>query len=641
MKNMTDNHILNILHQVYSNSLEDDLTKQYEPIPSLKVSLRRHQHAVIETMCTRENEFLNGKTFNNSKVYCNYGILGDSVGVGKTCMVLGHIGLIKANRSVIDFPNFNTDSNRHMYSLESNSLYDISNVGCLVVVPHTLFRQWADEITSKTTLKAAFMKTRRNVYCDSFKSDVMKADVVLVSNTLFKELYGRSYELNLFWNRVYIDEADTIEVKSSILKNSLPTNFTWLISASFTNLLFSCTHNLYLTTAIYDSFKLAHTVHGDMDTFMESTKHVTSIHTYFILSLYVRSSIYLHSILNCDHLLRGHNVIRCSKNFINQSISLPQLFTRTIMCKPSISHQIVYDVLSSSVKQLLNAGDIKSALEELGVKTENNQSLIDAVNENKQKELVRLEKTYEFKQTLEYSSPQIKEQSLKLLQEKIEHVKEQMKSMSERIENYKEDVCPICYDESSDPLLTPCCTRIFCAMCILQSLIRNPTCPMCRANMNFSQLKKLTLENVVVENVEPQTQPQPQAEEPQPKKKIDTLFEIIEKNPNGKFLVFSCYDNSFIEIINTCILKGIVAKELKGSKDIIASTLNKFRDGDINILLMNTIQMGAGLNITEASHVILLHAMTHEEEKQILGRAYRVGRTNELYFTKLLYPDEI
>ena len=55
---------------------------------------------------------------------------------------------------------------------------------------------------------------------------------------------------------------------------------------------------------------------------------------------------------------------------------------------------------------------------------------------------------------------------------------------------------------------------------------------------------------------------------------------------------------------------------------------------------MNTLQMGAGLNITEATHVILLHAMNHEEEKQILGRAYRVGRTNELHFIKLLYPDE-
>ena len=73
---------------------------------------------------------------------------------------------------------------------------------------------------------------------------------------------------------------------------------------------------------------------------------------------------------------------------------------------------------------------------------------------------------------------------------------------------------------------------------------------------------------------------------------------------------------------------------------MIPSILDQFKKGSINILLMNTLQMGAGLNITEASHVILLHAMNHEEEKQILGRAYRIGRKNELHFIKLLYPNE-
>jgi SNF2 family DNA or RNA helicase len=171
-------------------------------------------------------------------------------------------------------------------------------------------------------------------------------------------------------------------------------------------------------------------------------------------------------------------------------------------------------------------------------------------------------------------------------------------------------------------------------MCILQSLARNTSCPLCRTLVNPSSLKKITTENIVVanrSNIE---------EKNQPKKKIDSFFDILEKNPKGKFLVFSRYDNSFLEIIDGCKTRNLITKELKGTKDTIAATLNSFRDGKVNILLMNTIQMGAGLNITEATHVILLHSMTHEEEKQILGRAYRVGRKNELHFIKLLYPDE-
>ena len=74
--------------------------------------------------------------------------------------------------------------------------------------------------------------------------------------------------------------------------------------------------------------------------------------------------------------------------------------------------------------------------------------------------------------------------------------------------------------------------------------------------------------------------------------------------------------------LSFCFIEGyekrnMIVKTLKGSKDMIASTLNNFKEGTINCLLMNTIQMGAGLNITEATHVILLHSMTHEEEKQI------------------------
>ena len=47
------------------------------------------------------------------------------------------------------------------------------------------------------------------------------------------------------------------------------------------------------------------------------------------------------------------------------------------------------------------------------------------------------------------------------------------------------------------------------------------------------------------------------------------------------------------------------------------------------------------MNITAATDVILLHAMTHEEEKQILGRAYRLGRKEALNVVRLLHPEEL
>jgi SNF2 family DNA or RNA helicase len=84
----------------------------------------------------------------------------------------------------------------------------------------------------------------------------------------------------------------------------------------------------------------------------------------------------------------------------------------------------------------------------------------------------------------------------------------------------------------------------------------------------------------------------------------------------------------------------IQAETVKGNKDVINSLLNKFDEGKLRALLLNSNHAGAGLNITSATYVVLWHAMSIEEEKQILGRAYRMGRTQPLHFVKLVHPDE-
>ena len=124
-------------------------------------------------------------------------------------------------------------------------------------------------------------------------------------------------------------------------------------------------------------------------------------------------------------------------------------------------------------------------------------------------------------------------------------------------------------------------------------------------------------------------------------KKPEALLKIFQDNPQGRFLVFSRYENPFLSLETQIEMLGVKVKQLKGNKDSIAATLRSFQGGDIRCLLLNSQHAGSGLNITAATHVILLHAMTLEEEKQILGRAYRLGRTESLHYIRLLHPDEI
>jgi SNF2 family DNA or RNA helicase len=252
---------------------------------------------------------------------------------------------------------------------------------------------------------------------------------------------------------------------------------------------------------------------------------------------------------------------------------------------------------------------------------------VEAVTAYKQKELERLERLLAFKAQEDYASEQAKELALTALQVKINAVRHQIQSIKERIEEASKDGCSICFDAADGPVLTPCCSKVFCANCILSWMQRTPACPLCRTKFHPSQLCAIGHLDT------------PQAQKQRLPKKIEALLNIINKNPNGKFLIFSRYENplqALYENLETTHRVGT----LQGNKDVIAHMLEAFTAGKIKILLLNSRNAAAGINIPMATHVILLHKMVNEEEQQILGRAYRMGRTEPLNFIKLLHERE-
>jgi SNF2 family DNA or RNA helicase len=308
-----------------------------------------------------------------------------------------------------------------------------------------------------------------------------------------------------------------------------------------------------------------------------------------------------------------------------------------LWCKAPISHRLIQNVLPAQLQQMLHAGDVTTALETLGVKGQDSKTLVEAVTANLRKELDRLERTYEFKAGLEYSSEAAKQTALANLTEKINKTKDSIKGIEERIAAIGTEMCPICYDDPAEPLVTPCCSRAFCAACLLMSMTRNPECPMCRAKIHPSACTKFVKEgNTIVEAAAAAEE----APEGELLGKEETLLRLMRQNPEGRFLIFSRYDNPFEGIERRVTELGVVVRQLKGNKDAIAGTLKAFDGGSVRCLLLNSRFAGSGLNITAATHVVLLHAMTHEEEKQILGRAYRMGRKGVLNFVKLLNKGE-
>ena len=79
---------------------------------------------------------------------------------------------------------------------------------------------------------------------------------------------------------------------------------------------------------------------------------------------------------------------------------------------------------------------------------------------------------------------------------------------------------------------------------------------------------------------------------------------------------------------------------ISGNMSCINNVLTKFKNGDINVLLLNSRYYGTGMNITEATDIIIYHKMKKELELQVIGRAQRIGRKSQLKIHYLYHSNE-
>lgn len=619
---------LSILQTVYQNSLTRDSPVAQQP-PHITVPLRMHQLAVLHSMQKKELGLQVGhKVSETETLYADYGILGDKVGIGKTLMVLGHISQMSIQATEHPIVSLQPRSTYHCFSFHQTTLPEQDLYDTLIVVPHTLYRQWYDAITKQTTLRACFLKTQRDIDRDTLVDSIRESHVTLISNTLYASLLhnlaarfqmlGRRGPL---WMRIVYDEVDTIKIPQTC--PTPPARFTWCVTATFEKLLFlqDCWQSYHFRTLSSEVIEsLHHDLQGIIQWFIDNHPHVTW-NT-------IQSNGFFQDQLKCYHPSRSHLVIRCDSHFLDESVVLPPLLRQTILCESPASHRIVQNVLPAEAEQALHAGDIQQALQILGVASHTPMTLVEAATAYRQRELERARRRLAFAQEEEYSTPQAKEAAIQTLQGRIHSLEIQIQSIQERLQTLTDDKCSICLDTGVNPVITPCCSKCFCGECILQWMTRATKCPLCRESFHPSQLVSIS-DRSSVSNAATEITRKP--------KKIEALFKLLRENPEATFLVFSRYENPFLSHdVEVDIPIGV----LQGNKDVIASLLDRFARKQIRVLFLNSRHAAAGLNIPSASHVVLLHKMMPDEERQILGRAYRLGREGPLHFIHLLHEQE-
>ena len=662
--------ILDIMSIPFEYMLTNQSPRAQQP-SSIKLSLKPHQLALVEGMRRKEVECMEGFHYKGTTTFSNYGILGDDVGTGKSLVVLSYIATMKelyANQTMYKNSLYKYSSS-HIFTVQKSSFKNPSEKS-LIVVPHTIYKQWEHYCQQQTTLNVFYAKSAKCVdyqpvdpmgvedsddkkakkeykkqkkEMENMRSTFLNADIVLVSNTLYGEVQNLAQFFNVKWTRVFLDEADSIHITS--YKQKLNGIFTWFITATWPNFVLNG-----LTIRPSTLQFLQDAPQGTYSTYLEQwlqkemglkQVNANNVHMYGYgkyITYRIRSSSWLRE-YESNHVLCGHMVLHCTPEFLQESEKMPPIVHSTVLCEQPISSRVVRGIVSQDIQAMLDAGSIESAMENLGVAVTSSTNIVDAVTTEREKELRRLQKTLEFKQSMEYATPLAKEQAIAVLKTKIYSVEEQLKVIKERLgdANTTEE-CPVCYENAKENncTLTPCCSRMFCGACILTSLTRTSTCPMCRADLKLSQLTHIVApnSNILVKRSEVVEEPKKLRSKPK------ELLHFLKKNPEARVLIFSRYENPFHSLESSFQEAGITHHILKGNKDVIAGIIRAFESGEKRVLFLPTESAAAGMNLVSATHVVLLHAMTPDEEKQVIGRAYRLGRSLPLNVMHLLHEGE-
>lgn len=123
--------------------------------------------------------------------------------------------------------------------------------------------------------------------------------------------------------------------------------------------------------------------------------------------------------------------------------------------------------------------------------------------------------------------------------------------------------------------------------------------------------------------------------------KIENIIQNINKDKD-KVLIFSDFTGSF-KLVSALLEKyNVKYTELDGGNTkSIDKSIELYKEKDTVVLMIDSSSQGCGMNLENTTHLILIHKTGESLHNQIIGRAQRPGRTNQLSIISLLNNNEI
>lgn len=304
--------------------------------------------------------------------------------------------------------------------------------------------------------------------------------------------------------------------------------------------------------------------------------------------------------------LFNHLIVKNDDNLVKNSYIMPPTKNIYYKCKGNIS-KLFEGLVADNVMEMIESCNISGVFNSLNNNDEKFNGELTIYDVYKIRKTKRLE---------EFDTENNKNL------EKIKTIREHLTLFEKRLFRYiVQNKCIICQGYHTNPSVLSCCQQIFCGECIKESCLECPLCKTKKEDFIIIPLK-------VDKNQESDYKNYENTENN--KTKIEYILDIIGDTKNKKILIFSNYNETFNIIKRFLDEKKLNYLELRGTKEKRDNTIDLYKSGDVNILLLNTIHSGAGLNLQETSDIILYHPIHEYQKIQVIGRANRIGRKIQL-----------
>jgi SNF2 family DNA or RNA helicase len=557
---------------------KDKSPDQLIEVPRLKAPLFPHQKTSVYHMeYWEKNKKPYRQTFNNISVKSNIAILGDKPGYGKTRSVIALIANDK-----MEF------SKKYVYKQYMEIGAEGSYVtfreetkkgfNCsLILASNSIIKNWEEELIN-TDLKFKILKTNKEINEVKPKN----YDVLLVTDKMYNNLMDKYPDSEYAWKRFVFDEAASIYIPSM---RSICAKFSWFVTATFPNI-----------RAMIRGGRKCH---------------------------YMKQVFW-----NMSPTLFYTLLVKNSDLYTTKSFTMPT--NKIIIHKCATSKLITFIsqiVNDQEVLALLSAGDIEGAKLKLNNGEIIEGDLIDIILDKKESKLsdakFHLEKA---EKAYEKHKNKTTEENLEKWRKTVEDLEKQINESKNKYEELINDDCFICC-ENKNSVIVGCCNNMFCEVCI--NKLKGKPCPMCRSNLSKVTKIKKAKKGVKKSNKKIVNKA---------KTKTENIEEILKNK--GKFIIASNSENSLKNMANFLNTKNYVYTFIKGTATQRMKSIDSFRKENVNIILLNSANNGAGINLPETTDIILLHEMEPSIEKQLIGRAERIGRIKQLNIHKLIDVNE-